>query len=194
MALKSLSEKKTYLIYCFKKMYPKCRVIIDCSEVFTETPTALDEAAALLSEYKHHHTIKFLVAITPTGAVSWVSPVYGGRASDIHIVRDSGFFNQIERYDLVLADRGFKIREELLTMGANLAIPPSSAASMPMCANDVRQTSQISNFQIHVKRAIRRIKVFRVLKQEMSLSVIPLADDILVVCDALCNLQEPLIV
>ena len=62
--------------------------------------------------------------------MSWVSPVYGGRASDIHIVRDRGFFNQIERYDLVQAYRSFKIREELLTMGANLAIPPSSAASM----------------------------------------------------------------
>ncbi|KAK2558378.1 hypothetical protein P5673_019072 [Acropora cervicornis] len=103
-------------------MYPKCRVTIDCSEVFTETPTALDVAAALWSEYtEQHHTIKFLVAITPRGAVSWVSPVYGGRASDIHFVRESGFLNQIERNDLVLAYRGFKIREELLTMGAHHA-------------------------------------------------------------------------
>ena len=148
-------------------MYPKCRVIIDCSEVFTETPTALDVAAALWSEYKHHHTIKFLVAITPTGAVSWISSMYGGRASDCHIVRDSGFLDNIERYDLVLADRGFKIREELLTIGANLAIPPSSAASMQMCAKDVRQTSQIANVRVHVERAIRRIKVFRILKQEL---------------------------
>ena len=76
-------------------MYPKCRVMIDCSEVFTETPTALDVAAALWSEYKYHHTIKFLVAITPREAVSWVSPVYGGRASDIHIVRDRGFLTKL---------------------------------------------------------------------------------------------------
>ena len=82
-------QVKKSLPYCFKKICPKCRVIIDCSEVFTESPTALDVAAALWSEYKHHHTIKFLVAITPRGAVSWVSPIYEGRASDIHIVRDS---------------------------------------------------------------------------------------------------------
>lgn len=187
-------QVKKSLPYCFKKIYPKCRVIIDCSEVFTETPTALDVAAALWSEYKHHRTIKFLVAITPRGAVSWVSPIYGARASDIHIVRDSRFLNQIERYDLVLADRRFKIREELLTMGANLAIPPSSAASMQMCARDVRQTSQIANVRIHVERAIRRIKVFRILKQEMPVSVLPLADDIVVVCAALSNLQGLLIV
>ena len=65
---------------------------------------------------------------------------------------------------------------------------------MQICANDVRKTSQIANVGIHLERAISRIKVFRVLKQEMSLSVIPLADDILVVCAALCNLQGSLIV
>lgn len=186
MALKSSSEKKLNLL-----VSRKC---ILSAGLFTETPTALDVAAALWSEYKHHHTIKFLVAITPRGAVSWVSPVYGGRASGIHFVRDSGFLNQIERYDLVQAYRGFKIREELLTMGANLAIPPSSAASMQMCASDVRQTSQIANVGIHVERVISRIKVFRVLNEEMSLSVIPLADDILFVYAALYNLQGPLIV
>ena len=65
---------------------------------------------------------------------------------------------------------------------------------MQMCANDVQQTFQIANIGIHVERAIRRIKVFRVLRQETSLSVIPLADDILVVCAALCNLLILLIV
>ena len=168
-------------------------MIIDCTEVYTETPTALDVAAALWSEYKHHHTLKFLVAITPRGAVSWISPVYGGRASDIHIVRDRGFLDNIERYDIVMADRGFKIREDLLAISANLAIPPSSAATMQMRAKDVKETSQIANVRIHVERAIRRIKVFRILKQEMPVSLIPLADNILSVCAALCNLLEPLV-
>ena len=189
----SKTQVKRTLPHCFRKMYPNCRVIIDCTEVYTETPTALDVAAALWSEYKHHHTLKFLVAITPRGAVSWISPVYGGRASDIHIVRDSGFLDNIERYDIVMADRGFKIREDLLAISANLAIPPSSAATMQMRAKDVKETSQIANVRIHVERAIRRIKVFRILKQEMPVSLIPLADNILSVCAALCNLLEPLV-
>lgn len=190
----SKSQVKKTMPYCFRKMYPNCRVIIDCTEVYTETPTALDIAAALWSDYKQHHTIKFLVAITPRGTISWVSPVYGGRASDIHIMRDSGFLNDIQRYDLVMADRGFKIREDLIAVGSNLAIPPSSAASMQMRAKDVKETSQIANVRIHVERAIRRIKVFRILKQEMPLSIVPLVDDILHVCAALSNLLEPLIV
>ena len=75
----------------FKKSYPKVRTIIDCTEVFLETPSSLEVQALLWSEYKHHCTLKFLVAITPNGAVSWVSPCYGGRTTDIYIVQDSDF-------------------------------------------------------------------------------------------------------
>ena len=64
IAWPSKAQVKKTLPYCFREMYPKCRVIIDCTEVYTGTPTALDVAAALWSDYKQHHTIKFLVAIT----------------------------------------------------------------------------------------------------------------------------------
>lgn len=60
----SKTQVKKTMPYCFRKMYPNCRVIMDCTEVYTETPTALDIAAALWSDYKQHHTFKFLVAIT----------------------------------------------------------------------------------------------------------------------------------
>ena len=58
----------------FRKYYPKCRVILDCTEVFIETPSDL-AAAQCWSDYKHHHTIKFLVGITPNGAISFLSDV-----------------------------------------------------------------------------------------------------------------------
>jgi hypothetical protein len=34
------------------------------------------------SNYKHNNTIKFLVSITPTGSISYVSKAFGGRTSD----------------------------------------------------------------------------------------------------------------
>ena len=46
----SKAQVKKTMPYCFRKMYPNCRVIIDCTEVYTETPTALDIAAALWSD------------------------------------------------------------------------------------------------------------------------------------------------
>ena len=38
------------------------------------------------SNYKSHSTVKFLVGITPNGAISYISDCYGGRATDKYIV------------------------------------------------------------------------------------------------------------
>lgn len=57
----------------FKPLYSSCRVIIDCTEVFIERPSNLTARATTYSNYKHHNNFKFLIAITPTGAVSFVS-------------------------------------------------------------------------------------------------------------------------
>ena len=110
----SRNQIRKSLPNCFQKLYPKVRCIINCFERFTETPCGLDLAASMWSEYKHHYTCKALVAITPNGAISYVSPIYGGRATDIFIVKDSAFMAMLEPYDEVMADRGFKIREELM--------------------------------------------------------------------------------
>ena len=62
----------------FRKYYPNCYVIIDCSE----------------SNKSLHHTIKYLIEITPNGTVSYLSDCYRGRATDVFIVRDSGFLQK----------------------------------------------------------------------------------------------------
>lgn len=150
----SRQQVRKTLPTCFKKLYPKVRCIIDCFECFTETPSGLYLAATLWSEYKHHYTFKALVAITPNGAISYISSCYGGRASDIFIVRDSGFLNMIEPYDEIMADRGFKIREDLMMHMATLCIPPSCASSMQLLPGDVRETSNIANVRIYVEQAV----------------------------------------
>ena len=87
----SLARIRSTLPDCFKLLYPNVRTIIDCSEIFFDTPSSLDVEDCLWSDYKYHCTVKFFIAITRNGAMSWLSPLYGGQASDIHIVRDSGF-------------------------------------------------------------------------------------------------------
>ena len=61
-----------------KSGYGKCRVIIDCAEVFIDRPKSLSSQAATWSDYKHHETFKFLVGITSTGFISFLSSCYGG--------------------------------------------------------------------------------------------------------------------
>jgi DDE superfamily endonuclease/Helix-turn-helix of DDE superfamily endonuclease len=52
----------------FKLMCSTCRVIIGCTEIFIERPSNLTARATNYFEYKYHNTIKYLIAITPTGA------------------------------------------------------------------------------------------------------------------------------
>lgn len=61
----------------------------------------------MYSEYKHHHTVKFMVGCTPSGFISSVSKCYGGRAGDCFITNDCGLIDLIEPGDVVLADKGF---------------------------------------------------------------------------------------
>ena len=177
---------------CFRIYYPKVRCIIDCTEVNIETPSSLDTQAICWSDYKHHCTIKFLIAITPNGLISYVSSCYGGRATDKHITRDCSFLYLLEPTDQVMADRGFKIREDLMSVQATLAIPPSTVGSLQMSSAHVRETSRIANVRIYVEQAIGRVKNFRFLKNEIPITCLPVVDDIVIVACALCNLLDPL--
>ena len=55
----------------FKQLFPKCVCIIDCSEIFIETPTNFSARSKTYSNYKKHNTLKFLIGITPCGSISF---------------------------------------------------------------------------------------------------------------------------
>jgi hypothetical protein len=90
----------------FKKLYPKTRVIIDASEVGMEIPSDVDAAALFWSQYKHKHTIKFLLGIAPHGMISFISKAYTGRTTDGHLTAVSGLYDLLERGDTIMADKG----------------------------------------------------------------------------------------
>ena len=146
----------------------------------------------MYSDYKHHTTFKVLIGITPNGAVSYVSECYGGRASDLHVVRNSGFLDFLAPRDEVMADRGFKIKTDLTMRQCTLSIPPSAASGNKMLSSDCQKTSSVANVRIFVEKAIKLLKDYRILKHEVSLRYVPIFSDIVKVCAALCNLKKPL--
>ena len=175
-----------------KPGYSNVRYIIDCTEVFVETPNDPLLKAATWSDYKHHHTAKVLVSITPGGAFNFISKAWGGRTSDVQITRESGFYNILEPYDEVMADRGFTIAEDLLTHLCRLHIPPGKCGREQFSKAQVQKTKTAANLRIYVEQAIRRLKTFRIIKQEVPISLMDKFDDILTICAALCNLYKPL--
>ena len=114
---------KKNLPLCFKRKFKNCTCIIDCTEIFIERPLNLNARAQTWSNYKHSNTIKYLIGITPAGAVSFLSPGWGGKTSDKEITNKSGFLDKLEWGDCVMADRGFTIETELATRGVHLKIP-----------------------------------------------------------------------
>ena len=52
----SKNAVRKHLPSVFKKKFSKCRVIIDCTEVFIERPKSLVLRAQTWSNYKHHNT------------------------------------------------------------------------------------------------------------------------------------------
>ena len=176
-----------------EKGYSNVRVIIDCFESFIERSKSLEVQAVTWSDYKHHNTIKFLLGISPAGFITFLSDCYGGRASDKFICQDSGFFDVLEFGDEVMADRGFQITEELLARNTRLVIPPGARLKSQMTFGECSKTKSVANLRIHVERAIRRIKTFRILTTVIPISMLHSIDDIVCVCGALCNLKPKLI-
>ena len=76
---------------CFLESHKKTRCIIDSTEVYTERPKLVYLQAVTWSDYKKHNTFKFLVAISPTGYIMFLSDSYGGKASDQCICQYSNF-------------------------------------------------------------------------------------------------------
>ncbi|KAM7296420.1 uncharacterized protein ISCGN_021579 [Ixodes scapularis] len=167
--------------------------ILDCTEVFLQRPKKLLARAQTYSSYKGHNTVKFLVAIAPHGSVMFVSKVYGGRASDKHIVRDSGIISYFQHGDQVMADRGFSLDPEMEAKGVVLNVPAFTRGKLQLSEREVTETRRIASVRIHVERAINRIKSYRILKQALPIQHRKVANEIVYVCAGLCNLKGPLI-
>ena len=104
-----------------KNTYPHTRVIIDCTELFIETPSQPRTQSATFSTYKNHNTGKGLIGISPRGDLTFVSEMYAGNTSDKQLTNDCGIMKLLEPGDEVMADRGFEI-EENLPPGVSAAI------------------------------------------------------------------------
>ena len=186
----------------FKETYPRCRCIIDCSEIFIETPLNYTARAKTFSNYKKHNTIKFLIGVTPFGTISFLSECWGGRVSDKNLTQSSNFLNKLERGDTILADRGFTVAEDLAVHGATLEIPSFTRGKQQLSQREVELSKQLSRVRIHVERVIGLLKnKFLVLKGPLPISIlkhkgdtkVANIDKILTICSALTNLSASIV-
>ena len=109
----------------FRKHFRKCTcvVIIECFEAFIERPTSQTARSQTWSNYKHHHTIKNLIVITPQRSVAFISQGWGSRTLYVYLTENSSLLQKLLPGDLILADRGFTIEVTIGLYCAEVKIP-----------------------------------------------------------------------
>ena len=106
--------------------------IVNCSELFIETPQAHDLQASTWSTYKHHNTLKYLVGVAPNSSIVHVSKAYTGRISDKEITVLTGYLDTIPAYSALVCDKGFNISDECLAQCITLYVPPGKRSMSHM--------------------------------------------------------------
>lgn len=194
----SKMQVKKYMPKSFRNTYPKTRVIIDCTEFFFQRPRSPSAQSETYSTYKSKNTGKCLLGISPSGTFTFVSDVYGGNVSDRYITEHSNFLELIEEGDDVMADRGFTIRDLLTKRKATLNIPPFTrkctwGKKKRLNVNEIKQTRNIAKLRIHVERAIQRLKLFKLLGNNIPWHLKPVVNQMVKVGVFLCNLMPKLV-
>ena len=120
---------------------------------------------SLYFKYKSRQTGKFLIVLTPQGHICFIFKGYGGRVTDIEIVRDSGLLKLLKENNVVMADRGFLIAENLEKIGASLVMPAFKGTRSQLKGKKTVMSRFVSNVRIHVERVIGDLqKRFTILR------------------------------
>ena len=170
--------------------YATTLIILDCTELFIQRPSAMLAQSETWSDYKHHNTWKLLVGVTPNGQVTFWSDLWGGRVSDKQITRESGVLELLQPGDNVMVDRGFDI-SGIVPAGVTVNMPPVLAGRDQLTAAETEETMSIASVRIHVERAIGRIKMYHILDGTLPNTLSPYATQC--VCGSLTNFLPPLL-
>ena len=107
----------------FREFENLCR-IIDCSEIFIETPKDLEMQIATWSEHKHYNTVKFFICVAPNSGITFISKAQTGRLSDKKITLESGFLDHIPQFTTIIADKGFNLIDECYARNIYFEVSP----------------------------------------------------------------------
>ncbi|KAG5273832.1 hypothetical protein AALO_G00156040 [Alosa alosa] len=180
----------------FKKEFPNTLLILDATEIQIQRPSSMTRQSQCYSDYKSCNTLKGLVGIEPRGGVIFASMLFTGGISDKDLTRQSGLLQTLKDLitegkinvgDGLMADKGFRIEEEVGELGLHLNIPPFASSTGQMTNAEIKVTEKIARHHVHVERAIARIKSFKILSNRIGLSLFGCVNQIWFVCCFLTN-------
>lgn len=69
-------------------------VVLDCTEIFIQTPSNLTQQIVTYSSYKHGNTLKLMTGVSSADNITYKSETYGERISDKAIFEKSDLVEQ----------------------------------------------------------------------------------------------------
>ncbi|GFV58178.1 THAP-type domain-containing protein [Trichonephila clavipes] len=126
-----------------------------------EPPSSPKEQQMTFSCYKNANTLKGMIGITPNGAISFISELYCGSISDKQLFIKSKLMDLLEPNDVVMADKGFLIENELASVGCKLQCPAFLRDKIQFDVSEMVSNCRLSNVRVTVERAIGRIKQYK---------------------------------
>lgn len=168
----------------FQEKYPKARVVLHAIECPIKRPGCALPQPVTFSKIKNRNTIKFLIGIAPNGLITYVSPSYGGSATDREIVEKSNILHRFDDGDEILVDRGLKIQDLFSSYGVTVNdkhkfFKKGKKMRMGKCKGSVK-----------VERTFSMLKSYQIFKQSFNQTETMLSSEIALVCAVLVNLKS----
>lgn len=188
----------------FKLDFPRTMSIIDVTEVEIHTPqTSRTESQGQFCSDKTSTTLKGVIGVDPTGAITFVSMLHFSSTSNKDLVKLCGLYHILKQLlqsgvikegDGIMAGKDFPIEKEIESLGLKLNIPPvSQLSTSEMSASDVMLMNKIALHHVGVEQAIARVKQFKILSSRSSLGLFKSVNQIWRVCCLLTNFMPFLI-
>lgn len=121
------------------------------------------------------------------------SELHSGSISDPDIVKKSGYLEKLQKGDVVMADKGFLIRDELAEVGASLVMPNFLKGKNQFTAEESTHNKKIAVLRIHVERCMERLKNWHIFDRSMPILLADTASDTWIVVACISNFWPPLI-
>lgn len=166
--------------------FPDTQVVLDCTEIYCQTPSSLLLQSEVFSTYKSHATFKAMIGMAPHGAITFVSGLYAGSMSDREIFKLSGIANLLTPDMAIMVDKGFLVDN---LAPCKVYRPAFLSRNTQMSREDVRQTQSIARLRVHVERCIRRVKENKLFDRDIPLSVCGSIEELFSVACFLVNYQ-----
>ncbi|KAG1931606.1 hypothetical protein F2P79_021506 [Pimephales promelas] len=178
----SEEEVKAHLPNEFQD-YPDTQVVIDCMELRCQTPSSLLLQGEVFSNYKSHYTVKGLIGMAPHGAVTFVSSLCAGSASDKQLFKQSGIVSLLKPEMAIMVNKGFLVDD---CVPCKVYRPDFLSKREVLTADEVKKT----RLRVHVERLVCRVKEHKLFDTVIPVSITGSINQLYTVACLLVNYQN----